>query len=288
MSAFRHPVVAVSHGPGPLWLLKDGFMGMNSKCVAAQNVRTTFPKIYQDASHPLPKRILFVTAHWESESKGFEISSSKNPDMIYDYYGFPSEAYDIVYAAKGEPEFAQKVKDALAQHKIDAKLVDRGFDHGVYVPMSLIRPEADIPIVSMSINDSLSPKAHFELGKVLKSFRDDETLVICSGQATHNMRASRDPNDPISEWAQGFQDWMDKVFSSASTLSYSQREAEIETWHKTAPFARLAHPTPDHFSPFIVAAGAGMDDSEPAGEKIIDGWGTGQFSFASYAWGIHK
>ncbi|KAG2531652.1 hypothetical protein BBO99_00000895 [Phytophthora kernoviae] len=257
MSAFRHPVIAVSHGPGPLWLLDSGFDGMNKTCFAARNLGGIFKKLYPKGTN-LPKRILYVSAHWESESSGFEISNAAKPDMIYDYYGFPSEAYDVVYPAKGDPTFAQKVKEHLEKNSIKAKLVDRGFDHGVFVPMLLIRPEADIPIVTMSINSNL---------------------------ATHNMRASRDPNNPLADWAAAFQGWLDNTLTSDSKLSMGQREDQITNW-QAAPAARLAHPSPDHFVPFVVAAGAGMEESKPESEKIFGSWGMGHMSFATYAWGV--
>ncbi|KAE9360477.1 hypothetical protein PR003_g174 [Phytophthora rubi] len=257
MVAFRHPVVAVSHGPGPLWLLSSGFAGMSKTSAPARTLTTTFEKLYPKGTN-LPKRILYVSAHWESESSGFEISNATNPDMIYDYYGFPEEVYDVVYPAKGDPAFAQKVKDQLEKSNLKAKLVDRGFDHGVFVPMLLIRPEADIPIVSMSIN---------------------------SRQATHNMRASRDPNNPVMDWAAAFQGWLDNTLTAESKLSYGQRGDQIINWD-AAPAARLAHPTPDHFIPFITAAGAGMEESKPEAEKVFGGWGMGHMSFATYAWGV--
>ncbi|TYZ59148.1 hypothetical protein PybrP1_000073 [[Pythium] brassicae (nom. inval.)] len=242
MSKFRHPVVAVSHGPGPLWLLDEGFGGMNKHSVTAQNLRTVFPKIY-GGTDTLPKRILFVTAHWESGTSGaFEISKSRAPEMIYDYYGFPSEAYEV----------------------------------------------ADIPVVSVSINDRLDARAHFELGRALQPLRDDDTLIICSGQATHNLRASREETQHVAEWAQGFQTWLDDVLTADSQLTYAERAAQLALWAKAAPYAHLAHPSPDHFSPFIVAAGAGMDESQPGGEKILDGWAMGHMSFATYAWGVAK
>ncbi|GAB9471961.1 Udp-n-acetylglucosamine--peptide n-acetylglucosaminyltransferase sec [Globisporangium polare] len=288
MSPFRHPVVAVSHGPGPLWLLKDGVFGISTDAESAHNVRAVFPTIYNSKDAPLPKRIVVVSAHFESSSSGFEISKATEPEMFYDYYGLPGPAYEVVYAAKGDPAFAQRVADALSQHKIAHKLVERGFDHGVFVPMALIRPQADIPVVSVSINSDLSAAAHFELGQALAPFRDEDTLIICSGHATHNMRGSRDPSAPVSEWAQSFQDWLDSVCSDASTLSYAERQAALCAWEQVAPFGKTAHPTPDHFTPFVVAAGAGMEEKKPEGEKIIGGWGMGQFSFASYAWGIAK
>lgn len=287
MSSFRHPVLALSHGPGPLWLLDHGFDGMNKSSVPAQNLRQTFPKLYgSEGSAPLPKRILYVTAHWESETDGaFEISSASNPEMIYDYYGFPNEAYDVVYGAKGDPVFAKRVSSLLAKSNIKTKLVNRGFDHGVFVPMFLIRPEADIPVLSVSINDHLNAKAHFELGQALAPLRDEETLIICSGQATHNLRASRIKTDNVADWAKEFQDWMDKMYM-ASPLSFKERRAQLESWHSSAPSARLAHPSPDHFSPFIVAAGAGMTEEKPESEKLFSGWAMGHMSFATYAWGV--
>uniref|UniRef100_K3WK35 Extradiol ring-cleavage dioxygenase class III enzyme subunit B domain-containing protein n=1 Tax=Globisporangium ultimum (strain ATCC 200006 / CBS 805.95 / DAOM BR144) TaxID=431595 RepID=K3WK35_GLOUD len=292
--AFRHPVVVVSHGPGPLWLLKDGFYGQSSTCEAANNVRTIFNRLYPQASgdasasvRPLPKRILFVSAHWESRRYGFEISKSANPEMIYDYGGFPPESYEVVYGAKGDPQFAARIKDVLAQNQITSTLVERGYDHGVFVPMFLIRPEADIPIVSVSINDRMSTKDHFELGKALAPLRDEDTLIICSGQATHNLRAGFDPSAPIADWASNFQEWLDSTFAGSSNFSYKDRQTAIESWEKV-PSARKAHPTPDHFTPFVVAMGAGMEPERPAATKLFGGWGVGQLSFATYAWGLEQ
>jgi 4,5-DOPA dioxygenase extradiol len=280
-STFRHPVVAVSHGPGPMWLLDDDTMGKTS--APAQALRTLLSKLYPKGEH-LPKRILYVSAHFDSESRGFDIASTAQPGMIYDYYGFPSESYDVQYPAKGDPAFAKRVQERLEASKIPARLVDRGFDHGTFVPMLLIRPEADIPIVTMSINFNLSEKTHFELGKALAPFRDEDTLIMCSGQATHNLRAPRGSSG-VTDWAQAFQDWLDSTLTDKSSLSISEREEQICAWQK-APGARLAHPTPDHFLPFVVGAGAGMDDSKSEAVKLLGGFGLGHMSFATYGWGV--
>uniref|UniRef100_K3WK33 Extradiol ring-cleavage dioxygenase class III enzyme subunit B domain-containing protein n=1 Tax=Globisporangium ultimum (strain ATCC 200006 / CBS 805.95 / DAOM BR144) TaxID=431595 RepID=K3WK33_GLOUD len=124
--AFRHPVIALSHGPGPLWLLKnDGSRSQHSESEAAHNLRTVFDRIYpSNEKKQLPKRILLISAHWESSSAGFEISKAANPGMIYDYRGFPPESYKVVYAAKGDPEFAAHVHELLEQNKIETKLVE--------------------------------------------------------------------------------------------------------------------------------------------------------------------
>ncbi|KAG7396172.1 hypothetical protein PHYBOEH_002669 [Phytophthora boehmeriae] len=286
MSAFRHPVVAVSHGPGPLWLLPNGYADMNKKCFPAQTLGTIFDKLYPKGTE-LPKRILFVSAHWESKSSGFEISDAAKPDMVYDYYGFSPEAYDVVYPAKGDPAFARKVQEQLENNDIKAKLVNRGFDHGVFVPMFLIRPQADIPIVTMSINSRLSDSAHLDLGKALAPFRDESTLILTSGQSTHNLNGVTNPDHPLVDWAAAFQGWLDNTVTSQSTLTMAQRENQLKNW-QAAPAAKLAHPTRDHFLPFVVAGGAGMDESNPGAASVFGGWGAGHLSFANYAWGIQQ
>ncbi|KAE9338841.1 hypothetical protein PF008_g11864 [Phytophthora fragariae] len=251
-----------------------------------QALRVGFNKIYSTEDQ-LPKRILFVSAHWEARSTGIEISKSVAPDMFYDYSGFPAESYELVYGAKGDAAFAARVKQLLSQSGIASKLVDRPFDHGTFVPMFLMRPQADIPIVTMSINDRmLNAKDHFELGKALAPLRDEDTLIITSGQATHNMYADWFPEDhPIEPWASEFQSWLDETLSTASTQTYKERMEAIIAW-KNAPHASVCHRTPDHFTTFVVGAGAGMEENRPAAKKLNGGWGLGHMSFANYAWGV--
>ncbi|KAG7387300.1 hypothetical protein PHYPSEUDO_014479 [Phytophthora pseudosyringae] len=287
MSAFRHPVVAVSHGPGPLWLLSSAPEDiMKDARPAALLLASLLEKLYPKDEN-LPKRILFVSAHFESESSSFEISSAADPDMIYDYYGFPDEAYEFVYPAKGDPAFAQRVKEQLEKNNIKAKLVNRGYDHGVFVPMKLIRPQADIPIVTMSINSNLSNQDHLNLGKALASFRDEDTLILCSGQSTHNLRGIHSRSPSITEGSRAFQYWLDTTLAADSKLSADERTRQIIDW-RDAPGAKFAHPSPDHFMTFVVAAGAGMDEKEPAAKAFFGGWALGQMSFANYAWGVQQ
>ncbi|GAB9477773.1 hypothetical protein Gpo141_00014918 [Globisporangium polare] len=117
----------------------------------------------------------------------------------------------------------------------------------------------------------------------LAPLRDEGTLAICSGHATHNIRANRDPAAPVPEWTQSFQDSLDSVCTS--TLSSAERAADYQRSGVRARGAKLAHPNPDHLSPFVTAAGAGIDERQPRGEKVGGGWDVAQFSFASYAWG---
>lgn len=281
MSDFRHPVLAVSHGPGPMWLLKSGSQNRSSE--PAKNVAGIWKKLYPKSS-PKPKRILVISAHWESYRQGHEISKASAPGMIYDYGGFPDESYELKYPAKGDTEFAEELYGLLAQHKIKSTLVDRGYDHGVFVPMMLIRPQADIPIVTLSINSKLNTRAHLDLGKALAPLREQGTLIVCSGQATHG-RSGRTPY--IVPYALSFQEWLDKAFASESGLSYNQRYDELLKW-ESAPSANEAHPRTEHFIPFVVAAAAGMDDAAPAARKLFGGWGGDHLSYATYAWGVQE
>ncbi|EGZ19802.1 hypothetical protein PHYSODRAFT_254741 [Phytophthora sojae] len=257
---------------------------MNKDAPAAKLLSALFEKLYPNDEN-LPKRILLVSAHFESDSNGFEISNAALPKMIFDYYGFDDEAYDIDYPAKGDPEFAQRVKEQLEKNKIKAKLVNRGFDHGIFVPMSLIRPQAGIPIVTMSTNLYLGNKAHFNLGKALEPFRDEDTLILCSGQSTHNLRALHSRSPVLIEGARAFQSWLDETLSSESKLTVKERREELIHW-QDEPASRFAHPTPDHFMPFLVAAGAGMEEKQPGAKAFFGGWTIGHMSFANYAWGI--
>lgn len=282
---FRHPVLAVSHGPGPLWLLKHGEQSRTSE--PAKNVAGIWKKLYPKSSGaaPKPKRILLISAHWESyRHEQHEISRASAPDMIYDYGGFPPESYEFVYGAKGDAEFAEELQTLLSLRKIKSTLVERGFDHGTFVPLMLIRPQADIPVVTLSINGKLSTPAHFALGRALAPLREQDTLIICSGQATHGRRGH--PGVPFEPNAFAFQEWLDGALTAeTSTLSQAQREAELLKW-TNAPGAEGAHPRAEHFIPFVVAAAAGMDTDTPAATKLYGGWGGNHLSYASYAWGV--
>lgn len=280
---FRHPVLAVSHGPGPKWLLSHGEQSRTS--TPAKNVAGIWKKLYPKGSSALkPKRILLISAHWESyRLEQHEISRASAPGMIYDYGGFPAESYELVYAAKGDAEFAEELHGLLAQRKIKSTLVDRGFDHGTFVPLMLLRPQADIPVVTLSINGKLSTPAHFALGCALAPLREQGTLIVCSGQATHGRQGH--PGVQYEPNAFAFQEWLDLVLTAEKPLTLSQREAALLQW-ASAPGAGEAHPRAEHFIPFVVAAAAGMDAETPEAAKLYGGWGGNHLSYATYAWGV--
>ncbi|KAG2829512.1 hypothetical protein PC116_g11866 [Phytophthora cactorum] len=280
---YHHPVLALSHGPGPLWLLKHGVENCTSK--PARNVASIFKKLYPGGAHK-PKRILLVSAHWETYRIGFEISKSPSPGMLFDYEGFPPDAYKVVYPAKGDADFANEVATLLSRSKIKATQVLRAFDHAAFVPLTLIRRQADIPVVTLSINWKLNAHAHFELGRALAPLRDQDTLIICSGQATHGLRGE---GDAIPQSGLDFQAWLDSVLTRGEEgqeeVTYAQRQEKLLAWESAAG-AFEAHPRADHFMPFLIAAGAGMEKKVPQATKLYGGWGIkNHLSYATYAWG---
>ena len=134
-----------------------------------------------------PSAILVISAHWEADKPS--ITCGASPSLLYDYYGFPKEAYNIKYPASGSPELANKVFNLLKSASIEANLDDRrGFDHGLFVPLKMMYPDADIPCVQLSLVNSLQPEAHILIGKALAGLRKDNVLIIGSGLSFHNLK----------------------------------------------------------------------------------------------------
>ncbi|GMF09202.1 unnamed protein product [Phytophthora lilii] len=252
---YHHPVLAVSHGPGPLWLLKHGVKNRTSR--PARNVALIFKKLYPGGAHK-PKRILLVSAHWETYRIGFEISKSPAPGMLYDYEGFPPETYTVVYPAKGDADFANEVASLLTRSKIRATQVLRAFDHAAFVPLTLIRRQADIPVVTLSINWKLNARAHFDLGRALAPLRDQDTLIICSGQATHGLAGQ---NGEIPQSGLDFQEWLDLV------LTKGEDEPELTMPEATKLFGGWG--VENHLSYASYAWGAPPTDQSAALQTVV-------------------
>lgn len=235
------PVFFISHGGGPWpWV---------------QDMRTQF-KITEDNLRELgkkykPKSILCVTAHWEENS--FTVGTVANPPMIYDYSGFPSYTYTVKYEAPGAPELGLKVKALLSQKGFSVNVDStRGYDHGTFVPLYVMYPEANIPVAQLSIKRDLNPQEHLKMGEALRSLRDEGVLIVCSGLSYHNLRAFfRGGAIPSRE----FDVWLTKAVKAPAI----ERNKLLEDWEK-APSARMAHPREDHLIPLMVAAGAAGND----------------------------
>jgi 4,5-DOPA dioxygenase extradiol len=174
--------------------------------------------------------------------------------MFYDYYGFPEEAYQITYPAPGSPSLAERIAGLLQKNNIPARLdPQRGFDHGLFIPLKMMYPQADIPALQLSLLRGLSPSAHIALGKALRELMTENILVIGSGFSFHNMRAfgweGPGKPDPANE---AFQNWL--IETCTAPMPQTGREQRLVEWEK-APSARYCHPREEHLLPLHVCLG---------------------------------
>ena len=246
-------VLFIPHGGGPLPLLGDA--GHLDMVDFLNNVTPTLGK---------PSAILVISAHWETNKA--TITSGKSPSLIYDYSGFPDEAYEIKYPALGNPKLAKKIYSLLCNKGIEAKLDnDRGFDHGLFVPLKIMFPDADIPCVQLSLLNSLDPKTHIQIGKALSELRNDNILIIGSGFSFHNMKAFFQTMDTPDQKNEKFEHWLIDTCTN-NVITANEREEKLETW-ADAPFARYCHPREEHLLPLHVCYGI----CSSAAELVFDG-----------------
>lgn len=208
---------------------------------------------------PRPRAILVVSAHHDASFEGGRatVTASPAPPTIHDFGGFPDELFAMRYPAPGDPALAQRIVELLAAHQLTVTAdPTRGLDHGAWVPLSLIYPDADIPVVQLSIASSAPPEWHYALGQALAPLRDDDVLIIGSGSITHNLRAyftTRPPIDaPAPAWVSDFTAWV------AGRLDTDAVDDVLHAVDR-APHGHDNHPTPDHILPLFVAMGAGAD-----------------------------
>jgi len=201
-----------------------------------------------------PRAVLVISGHWEETAP--TVTTGSAPPLIYDYYGFPPHTYQLRYPAPGEPALAGAIRTRLAQAGIAAGADGtRGFDHGVFIPFLLIYPEADIPVVQLSLDASLDPAAHLAIGRALEPLRDEGVLIVGSGLSFHNLHAFFGGDRSVSAQARAFDTWL----TEAATADPAQRDAMLARW-ATAPGARASHPREEHLLPLMVAAGAAGAD----------------------------
>ena len=198
-----------------------------------------------------PKGIVIVSGHWEESA--FTASTAVDPGMIYDYYGFPPHTYQLQYPAPGNPALAARVVDLLQRAGLPARTdPSRGFDHGVFVPMLVVDPDATIPVVPLSIKADLDPAEHLAAGRALAPLREEGILIVGSGMSYHNMRAFRTP--AATRPSAVFDQWLTHVIEAP----VAERDAGLAQW-ADAPAGRESHPREEHLLPLMVAAGAGAD-----------------------------
>ena len=259
----RQPVLFLSHESPTMW---------DTPSPARQFIQSLGIRL------PTPQAVLVVSAHWQERQ--FKLASSSAPATIHDFGGFPDHYYDIRYPAPGHPEVAAEAHKLLMNQGISTELdADRGMDHAVWLPVGLMYPKADIPIVSLSIKLRGREVDHLKVGEALAPLRDQGVLMIGSGTATHNLGAFFSGTPPQldgepDEKAVEFSRWLiDKANDPQEILGYRKR----------APHAATCHPTPDHFLPFIVAMGAGKGDEATC---IHDSFSYSHFAMTCMAWGM--
>ncbi|MDH6580440.1 class III extradiol ring-cleavage dioxygenase [Kitasatospora sp. MAP5-34] len=216
------------------------------------------------ADLPKPKAILMISAHWEEAP--LALGATTTLPLVYDFWGFPERYYQVRYPAPGAPELAQSVRKLLRAPGMSVQDVpDRGLDHGAYVPLVEMFPDADIPVLQISM-PTLDPQRLMEIGRRLALLRDEGVLIVGSGFFTHNLRALN-MDGQVSSVMTEFDDW------GRRTLAAHDVDALLDFEHK-APAAKLAHPRIEHFSPLFVTLGAATDDLDTQ-RTIIDGFWAG-------------
>lgn len=244
----RQPTFFIPHGGGPCFFMDDPrgvWTGMEA-----------FLRSLPERLPETPTAILVVSGHWETD--GFALTGAEKPGLIYDYNGFPAHTYQLRFDAPGAPDLARDAAALLKGAGMKARVdPDRGLDHGVFVPLKVAFPDADIPVVEMSVDRNLDPALHLAAGRALAPLRDKGVVIVASGMSFHNMRGYGDLR--FTEPSRAFDQWLTDAVQSPAAA----RAAALESWAE-APAGRLSHPQEEHLLPLMVAAGA----SDGPGQRV--------------------
>jgi 4,5-DOPA dioxygenase extradiol len=261
-AATRMPVLFVGHG-SPMNVIEDnawsrGFAALRAYC-------------------PEPRAILAVSAHWYVD--GSFVTGDEAPQTIHDFSGFPQPLYEIQYAAPGDPALAARVCELLGPDRVRVSL-DWGLDHGAWSVLRWMYPDAQVPVVQLSLDRRLSAPAHLEIGRELATLRDEGVLILASGNVTHNLRAAfaqmRSGSSETPEWARQFD------AATAEAVAAHDADALLALWPDGDTAAR-AHPTPDHWLPLLYAHGASAP--EDSVQFPMQGFDLGSLSMRSIVYG---
>lgn len=243
----RLPTLFIPHGGGPCF-----FMDPPPGAPHLWDKMAAYLRGIAEALPRRPKAILLISGHWETARPTLNVAPA--PALLFDYYGFPEHTYRLTYPAPGAPDLAERVKTLLegAGMAVDTD-AERGLDHGVFVPLMLVYPEADIPVLQLSLQERLDPAEHLAIGAALAPLRDEGVLIVGSGMSYHNLRDFFSPRgDAASE---AFDAWLTEALSDPD-----RREAALAAWSQ-APGARECHPREEHLLPLMVAAGAARGEA---------------------------
>lgn len=249
----RMPTLFLSHGAPALAL---------TKTPASDFLRSLAAKL------PKPKSVLVVSAHWEEPRPTVGLGI----ETIHDFYGFPPALYQMRYPAPLARDVAERAVSLLRAAGATTDPA-RGRDHGVWVPLMLAWPGADVPVVQLSLIGGDAPQAHYDIGRALSPLREEGVLIVGSGSATHNLRAR--PTPEPAEWATSFVAWLDKTLDARD-------DAALLDWRHSAPYAEINHPTPEHFDPIFLARGAAFSE---ASARLHASYEFGSLSMNAYAFG---
>ncbi len=249
----RQPAIFLPHGGGPCF-----FMDWSWGPADTWNKTQQFLESIQRRLPAQPRAMVVVSGHWEEPA--FTASAAASPELIYDYTGFPADTYQLKWPAPGDPQLAARIAGLLKDAGMpSAQSPDRGFDHGVFVPLKVAFPEARIPTVSLSLAASLDPALHLAAGRALAPLRDEGVLIVASGMSFHNLRGYYRPETP--ERARAFDQWLTEAVQQPG----EERARRLTDW-RNAPYAAYAHPREEHLIPLMVATGAG---GEAPGQRIF-------------------
>jgi aromatic ring-opening dioxygenase catalytic subunit (LigB family) len=265
----RLPTYFISHGGGP-WPWLDGpFRRMFDR------LERSLADIAREVGKP--KAVLSVSGHWEEPR--FTVQATARPGMVYDYVGFPAETYQIVYPSPGAPDLARHVRELLERAGIAAaEDASRGYDHGTFAPLYAMYPDADVPVLQLSLKRGYDPESHLAAGRALAPLRDEGILIVGSGLSWHNLRmmgaGARAPSE-------AFDGWLGQTLAAAP----GERTRKLREWDR-APSARVAHPQEDHFIPLMIALGAA--EQEPAVRVYHEQDFMGGVTASSYRFGATR
>ena len=233
------PTYFISHGGGPWPWIDD----MRAKFAALETSLAAMPGEIAET----PKAVLVISGHWGAPE--FRVMSSARPPMVYDYYGFPPHTFQIVYPSPGAPELAARTAELIRGAGLPATLDEKqGYDHGTFVPLYIMWPQANVPVFQVSMQAGYDPAAHFALGRALAPLREEGVLIVGSGLSYHNLRMfgpqARVPSTEFDTWLNGVLD-----------RPAGERTAALLDW-ESAPYARICHAQEDHLAPLFAALGA--------------------------------
>lgn len=255
----RQPAFFIPHGGGPCFFMDD-----------PRGVWTGMEGFLRSLPEP-PVAILVVSGHWEAD--GFAFTGAENPDLIYDYHGFPPHTYQLRFDASGAPWLAREAATLLTNAGLQARVdPERGLDHGVFVPLKVAFPVPTFQLSRCSVERNLDPALHLAVGRALASLRDKGVPIVASGMSFHNMRAYGDPR--FTEPSIAFDRWLTTAVQSPDAT----RIAALERW-EDAPAGRLSHPQEEHLLPLMVAAGASGEPGERIYAEKVMGTAISGFQF---------